>query len=110
MITIKDVTIPTLDGQYWAELNPLGLLKVTCGGEVTNFKHWKSGAEGEQDTSIICPLNDNFRLLRYSYPYSDEEISRDLGTEFKSRTGDVLEIRKNARILGLRGWRGNPLY
>lgn len=101
MITFKDVTIPTQAGQFWAELNPLSLLKVLYGGEVTSFKLWQAGLEEEQDLSIICPLNDNFRLLRFSYPYTDEEISKDLLTNFTTLTGDVFELRNKMLAFGV---------
>lgn len=93
MITIIDVTLPTVEGQYWAWLNPLSLLKVVQGGDVPNFTMWQCGQETEQTLSIVGPLNENFRLLRFSYPYMDEEISKDLSTDFKAKTGDVFEIR-----------------
>jgi len=101
MITFKDVMVPTLEGQYWAELNPLSLLRVVYGGDVTSFKCWSSGVESPEDISIICPLNDNFRLLRFAYPYSNEEIIEDLGVEFKARTGDVFEIRDGMLVFSV---------
>jgi hypothetical protein len=91
MITFKDVTVPTLEGQYWAVLNPLGLLKVIYGGEVTTCKLWQSGFESEQDFTISLPMDYNFHLLRFSHPYSNEELSKDLLIEFEARTGDVFE-------------------
>ena len=93
MITFKDVTLPTLEGQYWAWLNPLSLLRVLYEGDVTSFKHWPSGVESPADVSIVGPLTSNFRLLRFAYPYSNDEISGDLDVEFKARTGDIFEIR-----------------
>lgn len=93
MITIKDVIIPTLEGQYWAWLNPLSLLRVTQGGDVPNFIMWQCGLEAEETLSIVGPLNSNFCILRFSYAYSDEEISRDLATKFRAKTGDVFELR-----------------
>jgi hypothetical protein len=101
MITFKDVTTPTLEGQYWAWLNPLGLLRVVYGGDVPLFNHWTSGVETQQDLSIVGPLNSNFRLLRFAYPYSNEEISGDLGIEFKARTGDVFEIRDGMLVFAV---------
>lgn len=101
MITFKDVTVPALEGQYWVELNPLGLLKVRYGGDITNFIGWYAGAEAEQEVNIVCPLNERFRLLRFSYPYSNEEVSEDLGIGFKARTGDVFEIQDGMLVFAV---------
>jgi hypothetical protein len=110
MITFRDVTVPTMEGQYWAWLNPLSLLKVVCGGEVTNFTHWLPGLESETDMSIICPLNDNFRLLRFSQSYSNEEISEDLEVDFKARTGDIFELRNKMLAFAVLEYGGITLY
>lgn len=101
MITFKDITVPTLEGQYWVELNPLSLLKVVHGGDVPNFKRWASGIEFPEDISIIGPLNPNFRLLRFNYPYSNEEISKDLSIEFKAITGDVFEVQDGMLVFAV---------
>lgn len=110
MITFNDVTIPTQAGQFWAWLNPLSLLKVLYGGEVTSFKLWQAGLEDATDMSIICPLNENFCLLRFSHPYTDEEISKDLLTDFTTRTGDVFELRNKMLAFGVLEGEGVTLY
>lgn len=92
MITIKDVTLPILEGQYWAWLNPLSLLRVVRVDEFFQFTVWQPGHDSEEGMIINGSLDDNFRLLRFSHAYSNENISRDLSTEFKAKTGDVFEL------------------
>lgn len=40
--------------------------------------------------SIVAPLNNNFRILRWSIPYDTKWISKVVGVEV--RTGDVFEL------------------
>jgi hypothetical protein len=117
MLTIKDISPTPLDGQYWAMLNPLSLLKVrygssgSVGDEIFNFIRWGSGGEGEGELNIVCPLNDNFRLLRESYHYSECLIARDLYVdEFRARTGDVFEAINGMLVFAVLENGGVTLY
>jgi hypothetical protein len=95
MLTINDVSPIPVTGQYWAWLNPLSLLKVVQGSpsDNYNFTRWTSGEEGETELYFLAPLDSsNFRLLRFSISYSNEEISQHLGMDIKVRTGDVFEL------------------
>ena len=102
MLTAKDVSPAPLPGQYWAWTNPLSLLKVIYGipsdgslENIYNFTRWTSGAEVEAELSVVGPLCTTLtRCLRWSYPYSELLISRDLNLPdlFRARTGDVFEI------------------
>jgi hypothetical protein len=95
MITFDDITPLPLAGQYWANLLELSLMRVIEGYPnplAYAFTQWCLGQESETLYSFIPPLNREFKLLRWSYPYSDERISNDLGYKFKSRMGDILEL------------------
>jgi hypothetical protein len=93
MLTIKDVSPTPMAGQYWAWLNPLSLLKVRYGapGDIYNFILWAPGNEGATELNIIAPLNDNYRLLRWSFSYFNTEILKSLG--LVARVGDVFELK-----------------
>jgi hypothetical protein len=111
MLTIKDVSPVPLPGQYWAWLNPLSLLRVEFAGDCPNFKLWQAGCEAEQDLCIVAPLNDNFRILRWIYPYSECSIARNLGIdEFKARTGDVFEVTHGMLAFAVVEYGGVNLY
>lgn len=112
MLTIANVSPTPIDGQYWAWLNPLSLLKVICGSpnDCLSFKLWQPGIESEQDLNIVAPLNNNFRLLRWFHLYTDEEISKDLGVDFKTRTGDVFEARSGMLVFAVLEQGGVTLY
>jgi len=110
MLTIANVSPTPISGQYWAWLNPLSLLRVEYGGDCPSFKLWQAGNESEQDLTIVAPLNDNFRLLRWFHLYTDEEISKDLGVDFKTRTGDVFEARSGMLVFAVLEQGGVTLY
>jgi hypothetical protein len=99
MLTIKDVSPTPIAGQYWAWLNPLSLLKVRYGapGDIYNFILWAPGNEDATELNIIAPLNDNYRLLRWSISYFSKEILKSFG--LVARVGDVFELKS-----------GNPAF
>ena len=112
MLTIKSVSPTPVGGQYWAWLNPLSLLQVTCGSpaDIYSFIRWTPGEEKVGDLSVIAPLNDNYRLLRWYHLYTNEGISKDLGVDFKVRTGDVFETVSSMLVFAVLEPEGVTLY
>jgi hypothetical protein len=117
MLRIEDVSPVPLSGQYWAMLNPLSLLKIrygsfgSYGDELYTIIRWGAGGAEESDLTILCPLNDNFRLLRWAYPYTECLIARDLDVdEFRARTGDVFEATNGMLVFAVLETGGVTLY
>ena len=95
MLTREDVSVTPVEGQWWAVLNPLALIRIEGGTPDSSYwaKQWVPGSEPGSDLSFLMPyLNKESAVhLWFCLSLIPETINQAFGSPIKVRTGDVLE-------------------
>mgnify|MGYP001599043449 CR=1 FL=1 len=103
MLTRDQVSVTPVEGQWWAILNPLALIKIESGTPDSSYwaKQWVPGSEPGSELVFIMPyLNKETAVhLWYFLSLIPETIHQACGYPIQVRTGDVFERSTTGGLL-----------
>jgi hypothetical protein len=109
MLKIADVTPAISEGQWWASIKPLGLIRIKFGcstldqTDIYSIQTWILGSNPGEEVNYVGPLFiSEGRLLRYR-----KEVSPLTLRGWTPRTGDVLALPNDALVFTVIN-EGNP--